>query len=178
MPALLSIRVDGTLYARQMDKRAYISVIGAGECTDEEAATAETVGRELARRGAVLVCGGKGGVMEAACKGAKSAGGLTIGILPDLDRAQANPYVDIPIVTGLGSARNSIVVLSGQAVIAIGGAYGTLSEIAFAGLYSRVVVGLGTWKAQLPGSDTLVVIEASSPAEAVSIAIGAAGPTG
>ena len=157
-----------------MDERIFISVIGASECSDEEAATAEAVGRELARKGAVLVCGGRGGVMEAVCKGAKSAGGLTIGILPDLDRGATNLYVDIPIATGLGSARNPIVVLSGQAVIAIGGAYGTLSEIAYARLYDRVVVGLGTWKLQGHGTRDLPVIEASGAEEAVALAVAAA----
>ncbi len=157
-----------------MDDRTYISVIGAAECTKEEARVAETLGRELAKRGAVVVCGGKGGVMEAACKGARSAGGLTIGILPGLDRSEGNAYVDIPIPTGLGSARNSIVVLSGQAVIAVGGAYGTLSEIAFAHLYQRTVVGLGTWKLEGPSVGDLPVIEAASAGEAAEIAIAAA----
>ncbi len=160
-----------------MDERIYISVIGAGECTKGEALVAEAVGRELAKRGAVLVCGGKGGVMEAACKGAKSAGGLTIGILPGLDRSEANAYVDVPIATGLGSTRNSIVVLSGQAVVAVGGAYGTLSEIAFAHLYQRTVVGLGTWKLEEPSKGDLPVIEAASAGEAAEIAIAAAAGT-
>ncbi len=157
-----------------MDQCLYVSLIGAGECTPEEATIAEAVGAELARSGAVLVCGGGGGVMEAACKASKSAGGFTIGILPDLDRTACNPFVDIPIATGLGSARNSIVVLSGQAVIAVGGAYGTLSEIAYANLYGRTVVGIQTWKLESPSSRDLAVIEVSTAEEAVAIAMAAA----
>jgi uncharacterized protein (TIGR00725 family) len=107
---------------------------------------AESVGRELASRGAVLVCGGLGGVMEAACKGAKGGGGTTIGILPGTDRAAGNPFVDFAIPTGLGEARNALVVRAADALIAIGGAYGTLSEIAFALKAGKPVVGLGTWE--------------------------------
>jgi uncharacterized protein (TIGR00725 family) len=103
------------------------------------------VGRELGSRGAVLVCGGLGGVMEAACKGAKDAGGTTIGILPGSDRSAANPYVDFAIPTGLGEARNALVVRSADALIAIGGGYGTLSEVALALKAGKRVVGLGTW---------------------------------
>ena len=99
-----------------------ISVIGAGKCDAETYVLAEQVGHELARRGAIVVCGGLGGVMEAACKGAKSAGGRTIGILPGESYRDANPYVDIPIVTGIGEARNSIVVRTARAIIAVGGA--------------------------------------------------------
>jgi uncharacterized protein (TIGR00725 family) len=124
----------------------FISVIGAGICDTETYALAEQVGRELAQRGATVVCGGLGGVMEAACQGAKSAGGRTIGILPGTDYREANAYVDIPIVTGLGEARNVIVVRSGRAVIAVGGEYGTLSEIAFALKFGIPVIGLGTWQ--------------------------------
>ena len=107
---------------------------------------AESVGRELASRGAVLVCGGLGGVMEAACTGAKEGGGTTIGILPGTDRAAANPFVDFAIPTGLGEARNALVVRAADALIAIGGGYGTLSEIAFALKAGKPVVGLGTWE--------------------------------
>src|SRR4030042_7032865 len=110
----------------------FIAVIGASHCSAEEAANAESVGRELAKRGVGVICGGLGGVMEAVCRGAAAEGGLTIGILPGDSPRDANPYVKIPIVTGLGYARNSIVVKSPQAVIAVGGSYGTLSEIAFA----------------------------------------------
>ncbi|TFG46333.1 MAG: TIGR00725 family protein, partial [Dehalococcoidia bacterium] len=110
----------------------YISVIGASRASAEELQTAEAVGKEVAKAGAALVCGGLDGIMEAACRGAVSAGGITIGILPGEHRETANPYVQIPIVTGMGYARNAIVAKSGQAVIAIGGGYGTLSEIAYA----------------------------------------------
>ncbi|MBI3952939.1 MAG: TIGR00725 family protein [Chloroflexi bacterium] len=154
--------------------RPFICVIGASQCTEEEARTAEAVGRELARRGAALVCGGHGGVMEAACRGAQAAGGLTIGILSEADRRAANRYVDVPIVTGLGWARNSIVVLTGQAAIAVGGAYGTLSEIAYARMYNRAVIGLGTWKLQAPGLAEAPVILASGPEDAVEKALAAA----
>jgi hypothetical protein len=112
--------------------------------------------------------------MEAACRGAKSAGGLTVGILPDMDRNECNPYVDFSIVTGLGSVRNSLVVLTGQAVIAVGGAYGTLSEIAFAGIYGRKVIGLGTWRLGPPAPLGTAITEASSAEQAVSLAFEAA----
>jgi uncharacterized protein (TIGR00725 family) len=104
------------------------------------------VGRLLAERGAVLVCGGLGGTMEAACRGARGAGGTTIGILPGLDRADANPYVDVAVPTGLGEARNALVVRAADVVIAVGGGYGTLSEIALALKAGKRVIGLGTWE--------------------------------
>jgi len=116
-----------------VERRRFIAIIGGSECTAEEARLAEEVGRELARKGAVLVCGGMSGVMEAACRGASAEGGLTIGILPGDSRQMANPYVQIPIVTNLGEARNVIVVKSAEAVIAVGGSYGTLSEIGHPG---------------------------------------------
>ena len=121
-----------------------VSVIGGGESTDEQAARAEAVGRELAARGHTVVCGGRGGTMEAVCRGAKTKGGTTIGILPSDRREQANEYVDIPIATGLGHARNALVPLNGDAVIALAGGVGTLSELGFAGIYDRPVVGLET----------------------------------
>jgi len=123
-----------------------IGVIGPNQCGEEIYRLAYEVGQEIANRGAVLVCGGLGGAMEAACKGAKAAGGLTIGILPSDSRSHANPYVDIPIVTGMGIARNALVVRSCQAVIAIDGRYGTLSEIAFCLQLGIPLVGLRTWK--------------------------------
>jgi hypothetical protein len=150
-----------------MEKRkTMITVIGGSRASKSELALAEEVGREIARRGAVLVCGGLGGIMEAACKGAKSAGGLTIGILPGVDRNDANDYVDIPVVTGMGYARNVIVAYSGDAVIAIGGMHGTLSEIAFASIKGAPVVSLASWEldeARLPEP----VIYAKDAAEAV-----------
>lgn len=122
-----------------------IAVSGAGQCEATVAALAEEVGRRLAQAGAVVLTGGRGGVMEAASRGAQQAGGLTIGILPGLDPAEANPYVQIPIPTGLGQGRNLIVAAGAQAVIAIAGEAGTLSEIALALKVGRPVVGLQTW---------------------------------
>ncbi len=148
-----------------------IAVIGAGRCSEDVAEIAEAVGRELARRGIALVCGGLGGVMEAACRGAKSEGGLTIGILPGFNRHEANPYVDIPVVTGLGEARNVIVVRTAQAVIAVNGGYGTLSEIAYALKLGIPVVGLGTWQLAKGGQRVSAIVEAATPAEAVEKAL-------
>ena len=148
-----------------------IAVIGAGRCSEEVAQVAESVGRELARRGATLVCGGLGGVMEAACRGAKSEGGLTIGILPGFNRREANPYVDIPVVTGLGGARNVIVVLTSQAVIAVDGEYGTLSEIAYALKLGIPVIGFNTWQLAKEGRLVPAIVEAATPAEAVDKAL-------
>ena len=121
-----------------------VSVIGGGNTTDEEAARAEAVGEELGRRGHTVVCGGLGGTMEAVCRGANREGGQTIGILPVEDRAAANGYVDTAIATGLGHARNALVPLNGDAVIALSGGPGTLSEIGFALVYGKPVVGLAT----------------------------------
>jgi uncharacterized protein (TIGR00725 family) len=151
-----------------------IGVIGGAQCSAEEAELAEAVGRELAGRGATLVCGGLGGVMEAACRGAKSAGGTTVGVLPGEDRNTANPYVDIPIVTGMGSARNVIVVRSSHAVIAVDGSYGTLSEIAFA-LNGRIpVIGLNTWSFSQDQEADDSIIRAEGAGDAVNKALAAA----
>jgi uncharacterized protein (TIGR00725 family) len=119
-----------------------VAVVGPGEEATEHA---ETVGRLVAERGAVLVCGGLGGVMEAACRGAKAAGGLTVGLLPGADRSAANPFVDIALPTGLGEGRNALVVRVADALIAVGGGYGTLSEIALALRAGKAVIGLATW---------------------------------
>jgi uncharacterized protein (TIGR00725 family) len=119
------------------------------------------VGREVAARGALLVCGGLGGVMEAACRGAKDAGGRTVGILPGTDRAAANPFVDIAIPTGLGEARNALVVGAADGLIAVGGGYGTLSEIALALKAGKRVVGLDSW-------DIEGVVAVGDPAAAVA----------
>ena len=151
--------------------KLFVAVIGASKASKAEVKCAEQVGRELAKRGAVLVCGGLGGVMEAACRGASEAGGLTVGILPGDNRETANPWVQIPIVTTLGYARNVAVVRSAQAVIAIGGAYGTLSEIAFALQAGLPVIGLGTWSMSQNGKADTAVMRAASPKEAVSLAL-------
>lgn len=151
--------------------RPIIAVIGGAAPTPEEEAAAEAVGRALAEGGAVLICGGRGGVMEAACRGARSAGGLTIGVLPGPDRREANPYVDIPIVTGLGEARNVIIIRTAHAVIAVGGSYGTLSEMAFALLWGVPVVALGSWEVRREGHPPAPVIRARTPQEAVAQAL-------
>lgn len=129
-----------------MYKKTIISVVGGSDVSKEEANIAEEVGREIALKGAVLLCGGMGGVMLNAAKGAKEAGGLTVGILPGSLAEEANPYIDIPIVTGLGHARNVIVAQSGNAVIAIGGKLGTLTEISFALMQGKNVIGINSWE--------------------------------
>ena len=148
-----------------------IAVIGGSEPSSEETRLAEEVGRELARRGAILICGGLTGVMEAACRGAASEGGLTIGILPGDNPDSANSYVCIPIVTGAGYARNMAVVKSAQAVIAIGGSYGTLTEIAYALQSDIPVIGLNTWSISRSGQVDDSIIVAENPARAVDIAL-------
>ena len=148
-----------------------IGVVGGSAPTREEAAVAEAVGRALAEAGAVLVCGGRGGVMEAACRGAKSSGGLTIGILPGTSRSEANSYVDIPIVTGIRCARNTIIARTAQAVVAIGGSYGTLSEIAFALGFGVPVVGLGTWEMKREGHSSASIVYTTTPEDAVAHAL-------
>ena len=154
-----------------MDKKKFVAVIGGGQPSPQEANLAEAVGRELAMRGAILVCGGLGGVMEAACKGAQSEGGVTVGILPGENRQAANPYVQIPIVTGIGNARNVAVVKSAQAVIAIGGSYGTLSEIGHALRSGIPVIGLNTWSLSRNGQQDNSIILAQNPTEAVNKAL-------
>ncbi len=141
-----------------------ISVVGAGECPRETYATAQELGNLLAERGHVLICGGLGGVMEAASKGACLAGGQAIGILPGPDPRQANPYVTCRIATNMAEMRNYLVVLNGEATIAVSGGYGTLSEIALARKLGRKVILLGGWE-NLPG-----IVRAYSPREAVESA--------
>jgi uncharacterized protein (TIGR00725 family) len=153
------------------DKKIFIAVIGGSECSPEAAKLAEAVGREIARQGAVLVCGGLGGVMEAACRGASQEGGLTIGVLPGDNRRTANPYVQIPIVTSIGYARNVAVVKSAQAVIAIDGSYGTLSEIGHALQSGIPVIGLNTWALSINGQEDKAIIPAENAKDAVSKAI-------
>jgi uncharacterized protein (TIGR00725 family) len=148
-----------------------VAVIGGSAPTPEEAAAAEAVGRALAEGGAILVCGGRGGVMEAACRGAKAAGGLTIGILSGTHRGEANSYVDIHIVTGLGEARNAIIARTAQAAVAVGGSYGTLSEIAFALAFGVPVVGLGTWEVRREGHPPAPITCADTPEEAAARAL-------
>ena len=147
-----------------------VSVIGGGTVTDEQAARADAVGRELAARGHTVVCGGLGGTMEAVCRGAKAGGGTTIGILPSEDRGRANDYVDVSIATGLGHARNALVPLNGDAVIALAGGVGTLSEIGFAGIYDRPVVGLETHELPNLEIDLTVVETPEAAVDAVEAA--------
>ena len=148
-----------------------IAVIGNSSCSPEEAKLAETAGELLAQQGVTVICGGLGGVMEAACRGAKSKGGLTVGILPGQDSSAANPWVDIPVVTGIGEARNVTVVKSAQVVIAIGGSYGTLSEIAYALKSNIPVIGLNTWSLSRDGREDDSIIRVQSATEAVDKAI-------
>jgi uncharacterized protein (TIGR00725 family) len=146
-----------------------VAVIGAGQATDEEARLAREVGARLAEAGAVLVCGGLGGVMEAAARGAREAGGLTVGILPGTDAEAANDGVVLPIPSGLGEARNALVVGASEAVIAVGGAWGTLSEIALARKAGIEVIVIGE-----PPAEGLGLPRATSPADAVAWALGRA----
>lgn len=155
---------------------AYIAVVGAGggaggAPTAEELAVAGEVGRELALGGAVLVCGGLGGVMEAACRGAREAGGTTVGLLPGSDRAAANRFVDVAVATGLGELRNGLVVRAVDAVIAVGGGFGTLSEIALALRAGVPVVGVGTWELARDGRAVDAIERVRDGAEAVGRAL-------
>lgn len=154
-----------------LTRKAIVSIIGSSQATPEELKLAEEVGEGLARQGAIIVCGGLGGVMEAACKGAQSAGGITIGILPGDSPEQANPYVVIPLATGIGYVRNIIVATVSRAVIAIGGSYGTLSEIAYALQAGRPVIGLNTWSLSRNNASDRSIISASNAAEAVGMAL-------
>ena len=148
-----------------------VAVIGSSSCSEEETRLAEAVGERLARRGAAVICGGLGGVMEGVCRGARSQGGLTVGILPGEDPGEANSWVDIPIATGVGYARNMAVVKSAGAVIAIGGNYGTLSEIAYALKSGIPVIGLNTWTLSRNGKEDSSIIRVSTAEEAVEQAV-------
>ena len=145
-------------------ERIIVGVIGAGTAGPEILEMAEEVGRLIAKHGFTLICGGMGGVMEASAKGAREAGGTTIGILPQPDRHTANPYIDIPIATSFGEGRNIIIVRTADLLIAVGGEYGTLSEIAFALKMGKTVIGLHTW--DIPG-----IIKAETTREAMEIAL-------
>jgi uncharacterized protein (TIGR00725 family) len=123
----------------------YVAVVGPGDASPEDARDAEVIGRGIAEAGGVVVCGGLGGVMAAACRGAAEAGGMTVGILPGTDRAAANQWVRVALPTGLGELRNGLVVRAADVVVAVGGAYGTLSEVALALKTGVPVVGLRTW---------------------------------
>ena len=146
---------------KEISKRPRIGLIGGSKAGKKFLEIAEDVGRLVAERGGVLVCGGMAGVMEAACRGAKEAGGLTVGIIPGAKRADANAWVDIAIATGMGYTRNALVVMNSDAIIAVDGAYGTLSEIAYAMIHEKKVIGLGTW--EIEG-----VVAAKNPKDAVA----------
>jgi uncharacterized protein (TIGR00725 family) len=148
-------------------KKLRIGVIGGRNGDRDTLEAARRVGELIARAGAVLVCGGLGGVMAAAASGARKAGGLTVGILPGNDPDEANAHIDVPIATGLGYTRNSLVAMNADALIAIDGGHGTLSEIAYGNIYGKKVIGLKTWEVE-------GVIRAASPEEAVELAVQAA----
>ena len=152
----------------------HIGVIGEGRCSPRVAARAERVGAAIAAAGAVLLCGGLGGVMAAAARGAARASGVVVGLLPGVDRAEANRWITIPIVTGMDQARNVILVRSCDALIAVGGMYGTLSEIALALKLGRPVIGLATWRLLQPERRRVPIIRATSPEDAVARALRAA----
>ena len=152
--------------------RPRVGVMGPSSCTPRAWNLAREVGRGIARTGAILICGGGSGVMEAAASGAKEGGGITVGILPGARASEANLSIDIPIVTDLGNARNAINVLTSEAIIAIHGAYGTLSEIALALKCGTPVVGLETWVFSPPeGEPPAGIVVAGTPEEAVETAL-------
>jgi uncharacterized protein (TIGR00725 family) len=157
--------MHGTLAAVGRD-RVHVAVSGGGDADEAACRLAEAVGRELALLGAVVVTGGLGGAMEAACRGAKAEGGTTVGILPSGDRYDANDWVDVAVPTGLGEGRNALVARAADALVAIAGEFGTLSEIAFALKLGRPVVGLDTWQLARNGEPVEAIVVAATPAEA------------
>lgn len=148
-----------------------IAVIGPAQSSPAETQAAETVGRILAEGGATVICGGRGGVMEAVCRGAHLGGGLTVGVLPGTMPSEANPHVDVAIATGLGEARNAIVARAGKVVVAIGGRFGTLSEIALALKLGIPVVGLQTWRGESAVASLSTIIHVDDPVEAAHRAL-------
>lgn len=151
----------------------YVGVIGEGECSESTGQLAYQVGSEIASAGAVLVCGGLGGVMLRACEGARVAGGVTIGVLPGGNRMDANPFLNYSIPTGMGEARNSVVVRSSDVLIAVGGSYGTLSEIAFALKMGKPVIGIKTWHMKDGGGNIPPIKYTEDAGEAVKAALDA-----
>jgi uncharacterized protein (TIGR00725 family) len=149
---------------KDIRKRLRVAVIGGSRPGRQVLEDAFEVGRLVARSGAIVVCGGLGGVMEAASRGAREEGGFVVGILPSATMSDANPWVNLPIATGLGYTRNPLVVMNADAVIAVDGEYGTLSEIAYGKIHGKKVVGLGTW-------DVKGVEAAATPEEAVRMAL-------
>jgi uncharacterized protein (TIGR00725 family) len=149
-----------------------VGVIGSSKAEPELLKLAEEVGAEIARNGAAVVCGGLSGVMEAVCRGARREGGLTIGIIPSDEKRDANPYVQIPIVTGMGMGRNVMLVKTADVLIAVGGEFGTLSEIAHALNIGKKVIGLSTWKLEKAHTRHIPnLVEVDSPKKAVALAL-------
>jgi uncharacterized protein (TIGR00725 family) len=151
-------------FAMELKKTIRIGVIGGSKPDTKSRQVAFKVGQLIAEKGAILICGGLSGVMEAASQGAKQAGGLTMGILPGNSPQDANPYIDIAIATGLGYGRNSLVAMNSDVIIAVDGQFGTLTEIAYGSIYGKKIIGLGTW-------DIEGVIKAESAEEAVNLAL-------
>ena len=161
-----------------MSAPRYVSVIGASHAAPELAAKAEELGELLAERGCIVVCGGRGGVMDAVARGVKKKGGVSFGILPEADRRRAAPDLTYSVCSGIGHARNLSVVASGDVVIAVGGAWGTLSEIGLARSFGRPVILLDTWQITPPAGGRLDgVRRAQTPAAAVELALALATPT-
>ena len=152
-----------------------MAVVGAGDASPQELSAAEETGRALALAGAVVVTGGLGGVMEAACRGARGEGGTTLGILPGLDRAHANAWVEVAVPTGMGEARNALVVRAADALVAVGGEWGTLSEIALAMKTGKPVVAVGGWELAREGRPVEGIVRADGGAEAARLALAALG---
>ena len=146
-------------------------MVGGGEAPHEVCRAAEVVGAALARGGAVVVCGGLGGVMEAACRGARGEGGTTVAVLPGDDRRAANPFAEVAVATGMGEARNAVVVRTADAVVALAGEFGTLSEIALALRLDKPVVGLSTWELALGGRAVEAVVRVDDPEQAARLAL-------
>jgi uncharacterized protein (TIGR00725 family) len=153
----------------------YVAVIGPGEAPESELAVAEQVGAGLADAGVIVVCGGLGGVMEAACRGASGRGGRTVGLLPGRDRAAGNPYLSIVLPTGLGELRNGLVVATADGVIAVGGSWGTLSEMALAMKAGKPMVAIGGWRLTAPHDEVPMIATAADAGAAVAWVLAAIG---
>lgn len=155
-----------------MPRKLMIGVIGGGnQASGEGLRLAEEVGFLIARADAVLICGGLNGVMQAAAKGAKRGGGLTLGILPTGNKADANPYIDLPVATAMSTARNLVIVRTADALIAINGSYGTMSEMAHAFDQGKTVFALRTWPMEKAGVEADLFVPVASPKEAVDRAL-------
>ena len=155
-------------------RQLYVGVAGASQAGPELVEQAERLGRRLAEGGAVVICGGGPGVMEAVCRGARAAGGTTVGVLPGLDRAEGNPYLTVSLPTGLGQGRNLLLVRSSDALVAVGGGFGTLSEIGLALRTRTPVVGLATWSLHLDARAVDAFPVATDPDAAADMALEAA----